>query len=144
MVDGEQYKFDVDMYETKLATQVSDNEILIFYNTDEAMSSFVKISDPTFTSNSKISYFTFLGKDHFLIANSASKINIFKLLDDQVEQCYHFSPRSFDETRELVHFGCKTLNEDRVALLSSNFSRPNLTYSTIYVFKVNPSPATVG
>lgn len=143
MVDGEQYKFDVDMYETKLATQVSDNEIIIFYDTDDAMRSFVKISDPTYTSNSKIAYFTFLGKDHFLIANSASKVNIFKLSEDQVEQCYHFSPRNFDETREIVHFGCKTLNEDRVALLSSNYSRPNLTFSTIYVFRVSPTPHTI-
>lgn len=131
------------MYETKLAAQVSDNEIIIFYDTDDAMRSFVKISDPTYTSNSKIAYFTFLGKDHFLIANSASKVNIFKLSEDQVEQCYHFSPRNFDETREIVQFGCKTLNEDRVALLSSNYSRPNLTYSTIYVFRVSPTPHTI-
>jgi hypothetical protein len=102
MIDGEQYRFDVDMYESKLATQVSDNEIIVFYDTDDAMRSFVKISDPTYTSNSKITYFTFLGKDHFLIANSASRVNIFKLYEDQVEQCFHFSPRNYDETRELV------------------------------------------
>lgn len=122
---------------------MSDNEIIVFYDTDDAMRSFVKISDPTYTSNSKITYFTFLGKDHFLIANSASRVNIFKLYEDQVEQCFQFSPRNYDETRELVQFGCKTLNEDRVALLSSNYSRPNLTYSTIYIFRVTPTPNSI-
>lgn len=136
MTDGEQYRFEVDMYETKLASLVSDTEILIFYDTTEAMRSFVKISDPTPTRNSKIAYFTFLGKDHFLIANSAGKINIFRLTEDTVEQVFHFSHRSFDDSRENVHFGCKTLEENRIALLSSNYSKANNTFSTIYVFRV--------
>ena len=136
MIDGEQYRFEVDMYETKLATQVSDNELIIFYDTTQAMKSFVKINDPSRTQNSKISFFTFLGKDHFMIANSGGKINIFKLNEDTVEQVFHFSHRSFDETRENIHYGTKTLNEDRIALLSSNYSRANMTFSTIYVFKV--------
>lgn len=136
MTDGEQYRFEVDIYESKLATLVSDTEILIFYDTTDAMRSFVKLSDPTSTRNSRISFFTFLGKDHFLMANSAGKINIFRLTEDAAEQVFHFSHRSFDDSRENVHYGCKTLNEDRVALLSSNYSKANDTFSTIYVFKI--------
>jgi len=59
MTDGEKYSFEVDMYESKLATQVSDNEVIIFYDTSEAMKSFVTISDPSSTKNSKLAYYTF-------------------------------------------------------------------------------------
>lgn len=49
----------------------------------------------------------------------------------------------FNPDRENLHFGTKTLNEDRVAFLASNYSQPSLTFSSIYVLQVARSNASL-
>ena len=125
------------MYETFLAAQAADNEILIFYDTKVALKSFVKLEDPTPLHGSKIAYFGFLGDRHFITANSAGRVNIYQLNQDTVEQVFNFALVDFTVGRENLIFGTKTLNEDRIAFLTSNYSISNGTFSSIYVLQVS-------
>lgn len=137
MDEGEYYKFRTDIYESKLATLVSRNEILIFMDLNDAMSKFSKIEDPSATETSRISYFTFLGNKHILIANSAGFINIFEISFDKTLQIFKYSLEPFDENRELLIYGTKALKEDFVAFLTSNYVMPGEPYSNIHIFEIS-------
>lgn len=137
MDEGEYYKFQTDIYESKLATRVSNNEILIFMDLDDAMSKFTKIEDPSATQSSRISYFTFLGNQHLLIANSAGYINIFHIDNYKAKQVFKYALDPFDEGREMLIYGSKALKEDFVGFLTSNYVIPGQPYSNIHIFEIS-------
>lgn len=137
MSEGEFYKFKTDIYESKLAVRVSNNEILMFMDLDDAMSRFSKVEDPSATEKSRIAYFTFLGNKHFLMANSAGYINIFQIGVDRATQVFKYALDPFDENREMVIYGSKALKEDFVGFLTTNYVTPGSTYSNIHIFEIS-------
>ena len=136
MDDGETYRFAKDISESILAAQVSNSEILVFMDLSDATNNFVKIRDPSAQVNSRIGFFCFIGSDRFLIANSAGYINIFKLSGETATQLYNYKLEPFVDTRELVIHGCKAKKEDFVAFLTSDYSRPWETASSIHLYEV--------
>jgi len=137
MEEGERFRFEVNISETVLAAQVSNNEILIFYDTNEALSRFVKVVDPSAFHGSKITYFTFLGNRHFLIANSKGRINIFLLTKDTVEQIATYTLSGYSADRENLMYATKTLKEDRIAFLTSNYTEAYKTFSSVYIYQIS-------
>jgi len=105
-------------------------------NTEEAMQSFVKITDPNATSTSRITYFSFLGRKQIILANSIGIVTIFEFSNDKVTQIFKYKLENFTKDRDLLTYGTKSLDENWTAFLTCNYSVPGQAYSNIHMFEV--------
>jgi len=143
MSEGETYKFKIDSHESKIACLVSNTEILVFLDMSQALNAFTKIEDPRKSQNSRITFFTFLGRSHLLIANNHGEINIFHVSQSGAEHVSTYTLNHFQNNREQLISGSIALKEDFIGFLTSNYSTPNQCFSNIHLYRIMPDKATL-